>query len=300
MGNVQTGYMGIANISTLLGSTIDVRCTDFNINVQQNATFYDHVIGLNDTIPVGPDTKGEVPGTIQTQKKYWRPSPIIIQGGMSFPATYPVLSGSGTSSEMNFQTLFNYAKYGNYFDLDFKYFCGGGRLFTNCRVNNFSLSVMAADIVNITVDIMAKDMVDSDTVVTRTASQKLVTWDKVELLLSGDLGGISDTNNLQGFDFSINNNIQAIHTANPSTVTNKLLPSDLRIGMQEVTGTLYIYKKQGPDFLSALTSDATMSLTIGTFTTPIYAIIEPRQIAGAIGPIILNVPFVGIDKAFGA
>lgn len=294
MSNVKTGYMGIASIDTG-GDTFLIRCTDFNLNPQQDVSFYDHVIGLNDTIPVDSDTKGEEVGVIQTQKKYWRPSPITIQGGMSFPAAYPNIPGSS----INFQSLFDFAKYGDYFDLDFKYFCGSGRKFENCRVNNFSLSVMSGDIVNISVDIMSKNMIDSDSIETTSVAQKLITWDKVQLTLNGDLGGIADVNNLQGFDFTINNNAQAIHTASPSDQTNKLLPYDLRLGTQEVTGTLYIYKKQGHDFLLPTTSNAIMDLTIGSFNTPIYAVIKPKQISGVIGPVILNIPFVGIDKVFG-
>ena len=43
---INSGLMGYANI----GGTI-VRCSDFNVNQKQDPIFFDHVIGLRDSIP---------------------------------------------------------------------------------------------------------------------------------------------------------------------------------------------------------------------------------------------------------
>ncbi len=68
---VRPGYMGLASID---GSYI--RCTSFSVNPSQEATFYDHVIGLKDTVPSNSATKGEDLGITyaNTQKRIWEKS----------------------------------------------------------------------------------------------------------------------------------------------------------------------------------------------------------------------------------
>jgi len=293
MSNVNAGYRGIA----IIGDK-KIRCGDFSVNQIQEPLFYNHVIGLNDTIPTDSSTKGEEVGVIQIQKKFMRPSTITIQGGMSFPAA------KTDSDDVNFQDIFNYAKYGNYFDINYKHFCESGRIFSDCRINTFDFNVTSGDTVNINIDVMGKDMENSDVLETYTAPEKLVTWDEITFVFDGDTGGLNVTDSIQSFQFSINNNVTPIYTAKPNPedpeVTYKnFLPKDLRLGMQEVTGSITIYVKQGRDFLDTLTESGVLTITCSTFTTPIYAVFNPKQIPGLVGPVIITIPFVGVDKAFG-
>jgi hypothetical protein len=295
------GYIGVARVGGKY-----YRCTDFGINVQQDTLFYNHVIGLNDTIPTDSTTKGETVGTIQTQRKYVRPSPIGVQGGMSFPAAI-----EDGQSKLNFDDIFNYAKYGNYFDIYFWHFCNVGRKFTGCRINTFNFNVTAGDIINISIDVLAKDMENNDTFEKYSVAQKLATWDIVSIGITGDAGTLVNiTEGIQSFDFSVNNNATYIYTALPypsEDVTNRknLLPYDIRLGMQEVTGSMSIYTKDGIDFLTAATGPAVITLECEQnggifFSTDINVIFKPREMPGSVGTAIINVPFIGIDKAFGA
>ena len=77
-------------------------------------------------------------------------------------------------------------------------------------------------------------------------------------------------------------------------------PFDLRLGMQEVTGTLTLYNKGGQDFLINSTGSTDLRLVCPGLNTHIFVIFKPREINGAIEPVITTLPFIGIDKAFGA
>jgi len=294
MATVNPGYKGIATIDGK-----QIRCSDFGCNQNQEVLFYNHTIGLNDTIPTNANTKGEAVGVIQTQQKFMRPSPISIEGGMSFPAT------KSLNNNINFEDIFDFAKYGNYFDIDYKHYCEGGRKFFNCRVNTFEFSVTAGDIVNIVLTVMGMDMEDSDSLVSYTDPEKMITWDGVSVDFEGDTGGVDLSDSIRSLSFNINNNITPIYTAIPNTSIGDIdsyknfLPKDLRIGMQIVTGSLEIYVKDGRDFLDPLTGQGVLSVSCGSFNTDINAIFAPKQIPGAVGPVIIIVPFVGVDKAFG-
>lgn len=279
------GYIGVAQI----GGTI-FRVSDFSVNPSQDFLFYDHVIGLNDTVPAGSLTKGESVGTIQIQKRIGRPSPISINGGFSFPATesgvYPI--------------LFEHAKYGTYFNLDFQYHRGGGienRSFTDCRVNNFSFSATAEDIVNITTDVFAKGIEDPGTVVRPyQTAEKLITWDKVVISASG----ITTTDGIQGINFSVNNNLKNIYTTKSSfQEPENLLPFDIRVGMQEVTGSLAVYNIPGVPLITSSTGESTIAVTLPGLSFTIHVVLKPQELAASVGPIITIVPFVGVDFALG-
>ena len=277
------GYIGMASVGGK-----QIRCTDFSINPNQQLLFYDHIIGLNDTVPVGSETKGEEVGTIQPQKRIARPSPISIGGGFSFPA-------ASRSSDNNFEDLFDHAKYGTYFDMGFQYHRGSGktsRRFINCRVNQFTFSINASDILNISVDVFAKDMTDTGQVSSYNTSEKLVTWDKVEV----STGSVSSNKGIYGIEFTINNNLQNIYT---NDSYDSFLPTDIRIGMQEVRGSLSVYDIPQQDFLDSSTAPSKIEITTPGFTTEINVVFIPQQISAVMGPIITQVPFVGVGKAFG-
>ena len=285
MAIICPGYVGIAEIDG-----IKIRCTDFNVNSSQSSTFYDHVIGLNDTVPNTPSTKGESIGVIQTQKRMWRPSPISIAGGISFPAT-----------EDNIATFFDHVKLGTYFDINFTYHKGSPgkvRLFKQCRVSSFGFSCTAGDILNISVEVMGMDIEDGVVSTPYITEEKHITWDKI-VITSGD---IPPTLPIQSFNFTVNNNLQYIYSVDPDSsdpTSNKLLPRDLRVGMQEVTGDMSVYLEFGVNFMDQLTGMSELLLTCPGLTTSIYVVFQPRQLPGAIGPVIRSIPFVGVDKAFG-
>ena len=289
MASICPGFMGVAEID---GNTI--RCTDFNINPTQDFIFYDHVIGLNDTVPTDSSTKGEAVGVIQTQKRIGRPSVASIAGGFSFPATV------STSADSNFEPIFNHAKYGTYFDIRFQYTRGAtpiSRSFTECRINQFTFSVTAGDMINISADVMAKGMDDTAWIEVDVyqTPEKFITWDKVTISATGLPSYVAS----QALEFSVNNNVTPIYTSTPNNPTSDFLPRDLRVGMQEVTGSITLYSAQGNGFLNELTTESVISLSTTGFSTPINVVFKPVQMSGVTGPIVVQIPFVGVDKAFG-
>ena len=285
--HVRAGYMGLAKV----GSTT-IRCTSFSVNTTQDLSFYNHVIGLRDTVPSGNATKGEGSAT-QIQRKIWRPSPISIGGGIGFPAT-----------ETSLSTIFDLAKRADYFDTVFKYHCAGEgdsnnpRTFKDCRINSFDLSVTAGDIVNVSMDVLCKKLTIAGSSSVYTVPQKLLTWDKIKVTADS----ITDYL-IQGFSLKINNNLQNIYTTTATTTYSEtspesLLPTDIRVGMQEVTGSLSVYLASGQRFITGGSTVININFSSSSLSFRITAVYKPSQLEGAVGPIITQVPFVGVDTYF--
>lgn len=279
---VLPGYIGI-----LKTGAQSIRCTSFSVNPNQTSTFYNHVIGLNDTVPSDDSTKGEDVGVIQTQRRIWRPSPISISGGIGFPAT-----------ENSLVTFFDYAKYGNYFDIDFTYYCGFSKKYGNCRVNGFDFSIVAGDILNINTDVMGMSAEPTtptgDYYIT---PEKLITWDTVSVS-AASMPFVMDRTLIRGLNFKINNNAAPVYvSANPPT----LLPSDLRLGMQEVSGSITIYLDSGYEYIpTTLGSYSVLTVNVAeSWSTNIYVVFQSNKMEGLVGPVVTELPFVGVDKAFG-
>jgi hypothetical protein len=278
-------HHGFSGILDLDGTRI--RCTDFSPNIQQEVSFYDHAIGLNDTNETDEGTKGEAIGTIQTQKRIWRPGTILPGGSASFPAT-----------NLNVSSFFTHAKYGTEFTVIAGYYCDTGgniiaREYKKCRINTFGISVTAEDIVQMNVDFVGKEVNDV-TVTGTTTAEKLITWDKVSLTSAGFSGDI------QQFELEVNNSASPIYTALPGATGSDLLPKDIRLGVQEVTGSVTVYDKQGIKFLPLTGGDDTIDVVIDSLSFTLNCVFKPLQISGQNAPIITSIPFAGIDKAFGA
>jgi len=290
---VQPGFIGIATIEGR-----KIRCTSFDVNPNQTSLFYDHTIGIRDTVPITSATKGEQDpltphgsNVRNTQKRIWRPSTIEVSGGISFPATV-LDSGYSFCSR-----LFNIAGWADYFDLDFWYYCGNGKTFSDCRVNTFGFNIQAGDILNIDASVMGKDIADATPPeVFHKEAEKLVTWDVVNITVSG----YTPLENLliTGFNFQINNNLSNIYT-NGSVAVPNLKPHDIRAGMQEVTGSLSIYLEQGQEFIPiSLTTPAEIAISCPSLNTTMHVVFQSNKMSGAIGPIVTEIPFVGVDKYF--
>jgi hypothetical protein len=293
---VRAGYMGLAD----LGGT-KVRCTSFSVNPNQDVLFYNHTIGLRDTVPTNNATKGAISESstdVNIQRRIWRPSPISVAGGISFPAT-----------ETSLVNVFNLAKYANYFDINFNYYCDTGsssqsRIFTDCRINGFDMSVVAGDVVNINADVICKN-VETDTYnVSYEVPEKLITWDQVPTKVTSAPFNVDDML-VQGFNFKINNNIQTIYTTNntgsatPPTTTESLLPTDLRVGMQEVTGSITVYLDSGEEFIPiALPTYANITVAMPNLNLKMTVVFKSNQMEGQVGPIMTQLPFVGVDYSF--
>ena len=274
--------MGLCEVDGL-----KIRVSNFNVNVKQEVQFYDHAIGLRDSIPSGLDTKGDV-GALNIQKHFWRPGVKIVSGNFDFPAT-----------PSNFQKIFDLAKTGDDFTLQFNYACDDvERLFKYCKINSFSFSVTAGEIATIQVDVMGREMIESTGSNTWRDPQKLLTWDAVEIT------SISN-NPVQMFNFTVNNNCKPVYTAGAND-TNDLFPKKIRVGMQELSGSIVYYIK-GVDYedLDKNSSYDTIKIDINdscssNFSEELCVIYKPIERAGSLKALLHTLPFVGVGNAMGA
>jgi len=211
--------MGICEIDGL-----KIRVSDFNVNVKQEVSFYDHIIGLRDSVPKGLSTKGDA-GNLNVQKYFWRPGTKICTGSFTFPATV-----------FNLQKTFDLARNGDEFKLTFHYACDDvARVFDKCRVNNFTFTSTAGEVVTVQVDVMGRYIEEGTGTLRYDTPEKLITWDQVEITTDS-------TNPVQMFTFSVNNNCIPIYTTG-GNVNRELFPKYIRVGMQEVTGSVVYYIK---------------------------------------------------------
>ena len=118
---LKAGFIGLCEIDGL-----KVRVTNFNVNVRQEVQFYEHIIGLRDSIPSGLFPKKD-DGSLNAQRTFWRPGVKICAGSIAFPATAE-----------NLNKVFDLVKRGDDFTLRFNYSCNDvQRVFKSCKINSF-------------------------------------------------------------------------------------------------------------------------------------------------------------------
>ena len=285
---VHPGYIGIAKIGSA-----KIRCSGFNVNPVQNILWYDHIVGLRDSTPTTLGAKGEAtsfPNNLQ--KTFFRPSVKIIQGTMDFPLT-----------ENIGDTIFQIASTGEWFDLEFDYYCESSRTFVDCKINSYTLSVRAGDIATVSLNIIGIGMSETisvQTVGNYTDAEKLVTWDTMDITISNS-GQTWD--GLSSFDMTINNNVQPVYTsgANQRTgnpVANDLNPFTLRVGMQHVTGTVTKYNK---NYRTREVDGVPISILVQypqAVTIDMLTLFKPMTVDGVVGPIISAYGYEALDKHF--
>jgi len=260
------GFIGSANF----GGTF--RCTDFSVNLKQTPLFYDHIIGLRDSTPTNiTDVKSDT-GQRNEQKKIWRPSVIIVDGGLNFPWTDQTLG-----------KLWQEARTGSSFSLDFTYNCGLSRQFTGCKVNSYTIKATAGELVTTDLSIMGINMttLTQQTAPLNPNTQKIVTWDAFD-------AGLGD---LAYFECTVNNNCIPIYT------NGSLNPYEIRVGMQLVTGTVGYYQSNTNINMVNTSAPSTFTLNIDTWSQKFNIIYHPQQQNAALGAIITPIQFTGVDDA---
>jgi hypothetical protein len=289
--SINPGYIGYADI----GGTL-VRCNDFSVNVKQEPLFYDHIIGLRDTIPTniydikGPLTDPVASGTLYNpQKILWRPGVKISQGGFTFPWTDDTISSGTGGSPM----LWEEARGAGEFDMDFYHTSDIARKFTGCKINTYSFKISAGDIVTSSMDIMAihEESLDASGLEQISTSNKIVTWDAVSI--ASDIIG---SNTIVSLEFSINNALIPIYTAGSNANPyNSLEAKEIRAGMQQLTGNLTFYDANSLNFLESIADANTITVSIGDFSFNLTVIFNPMTQPAAVGPVIRTLPFTGVD-----
>jgi hypothetical protein len=198
-------------------------CTNMSASIEAKPTFFDHVVGLRDT-----DSGSKGKGNLQkTQKRIYRYSPVLAKMSMSGPATSEGL-----------KVLFDAAKKGDEIDCEMLFWKGGqGYKITKGIVSSFGMEIKAGEAVTFNAEIVGKDM-SEDAIDSPAICTKIMVWTDVRIKTI--LGA-----NLVSFSLNINNPIKPVWTSGDGEgtvgVEPKLFPSDLRIGIQEVTGSVTSY-----------------------------------------------------------
>jgi len=267
--------MGIADLG---GKT--VRVSSFNVNLEQNVLFYDHTIGLRDSIGTTLlTTKGDaIDGGTNPQKSIYRPSVIGVNGSVAFPLQ------DGEES-----ALFDEAKTGKNFDVKYLYACDGspGLTFSSCKVNSYTLNLSAGDICTANASIIGINA--SETGGSGfTTSKKLITWDAAKVTgISGDI---------MSFTMTINNNCSYVYTAGENKTRN-LRPALIRVGIQSVTGNVVVYGT-GMSLGNAITvsSEKTLDVKVGGLSFKLNCVFLPIKREGSPSVFVTSIPFVGIGS----
>lgn len=254
---VSPGYIGYI---TVAGN--NYLCSDANMGGTQEPLFYDHLYGLLDS-GTGSGTKGEG-SSVNPQKKYWRPGPNLYQG-----------SASVTGLALKTQ-----AAEAKEFGMELHYNCSGGVNFGKCKINHWTFSCAAGDIITTSFDVLGLEQTGgSASSVDAITACGVKTWRDVSIGLGSDANGVEVT---------INNNLIPIYTR--ATGAD---PKEIRVGMQEVRGSVTFYQSTAPSTLSEDTltiGDGSTSMSINLFYIPERTTMGPS-------PATFTVPFVGRDIA---
>jgi hypothetical protein len=270
--SIVRGYMGIADCAGQL-----VRCNDFNLNIKQEALFYDHTIGLRDSIPSSIRGGKSDQGNRNDQKVLYRPGTKIIQGGFSFPWT-----------ENSAGVLFNEVKTGDTFDMSFTYACQDlTRSFKSCKVNSYTIRASQGDIVTGSIDVMAISMTSSESSGNYTETEKIITWDNVDVTV-GDFSG-----KMASFEITINNNCMPIYTSGQNAID--LSAKEIRIGMQTLTGNATFFEGDDLTYVEDAL-ETTASFTTDGFSAVFDILLMPMTQQASTSAVLRTFQMVGIKK----
>lgn len=261
-------------------------CTSMGSKIESNPLFYDLVVGLRDSCVAGT-TKGDggdaAWGTTQHQRRIWRMSPWTVRTSFSGP----VFTTSTVATE--FSHILSYAIHGKKIPTARTTYWkdGWGHIIYDAFITNLNIDVMAGEPANYTVEMAGKDLDEhqggsGDGPV----CSKMITWDVCTIGCSA----ITD-NFIQGYTLTINNPPIPIYTADNNNPDHPLAPSDLRLGIQEVSGTIKVY---GLDTYFDQEDDI-ITITFPGISASFHATYSPSdiQVSGGSSPVIYSIPFVG-------
>ena len=284
--SIRAAYLGHLNVN---GMTLPV--TSMGSHVEGSILFYDPVVGIRDTCVVS-GTKGDGGdaswGTTQNQRRTFRNSPQIGKvkfGGPVFTSGGPpvefltLLSCAANAATMSGSTCFWYGGDGHDFDGGF--------------ITSFGLSVNAGGSASYTCEITAKNMTPrTGSAAAAIDCSKIVTWDTC-----GVTSSLLSSYSVEGLSLNIANPPQPVYTAANNNPSGDLFPADLRLGIQDVTGSVSIY-----GFQSFLETDVdTLQVSIGDASFALYVTYAPSTTDTTSGsiPVICSIPFHGANASGG-
>jgi hypothetical protein len=291
-GPYHMGYTG----SCQIGSDLFL-CTNITPSLEQKISTMDHILGLQDVITTGASTaggikKGAASSTAawslsNVQKRIYRYSPAIAKISISAPVTEDTVA---------FQTLLNTAVQG--LDID------GGVIATlwnqdagqvtidQAKISSFTINMTAGEVPNFTMEVTGASYEFTDGSTGSTADcARLITWDACTVTADPVSSDISS------FSITINKPIIPDYKAkwtDDTDASNGLMPQKLRIGMQEVTGSISLY---GADVIDAPNS-GTVAFSLGDAGASVEAVFYQPKDNVAYGPYMRTISFTGISDGY--
>jgi hypothetical protein len=286
--------------SCVIGGNVILPCTSLSSGIESSIGIMDHTIGLRDTNFTGTNQKGpatndsdQVGGYNQIGKKIFRYMPSVVKGKMSGPL-------SVTDTSLNIGELIENAIKGTEISqIDFIYFGSPdgsatkeGHQVKLAVVESLTLSVAAGDVATFDLSVISKKNEGPPTAYKKSDCSKLLTWDQCEIT-SALVGGSDE---VQNFSITIKNTVIPIYVSGAESEysgTNYFGPTALRLGVQEVTGTIGTY-----GFNNWNTTADTLKFKFGQNTHQIHVLYSPSQSSGSGSnePYVSSTPFTAVSN----
>jgi len=290
MAVVNPGYRGIAYFDAISSY---VRFADANITATQEV--------------VAPDL---IMGDADHDAYYY--GPITVGGTISGPVT-ETFGSSGGLFEWAVQRPSPCRRLDDS-DITLYYYCdsdgiapGGVRTFTGMKCNSVNFSCTAGDVANFSIDLkgITAGSWSSATPPDYTTAEKLITWDKVSVAVTGSGPGATELQganiNYSAFDFTVSNNIDDAYSLSQTT----LFPVDIVEGLRTITGTLTVYNTphvdgvdSWDDYIAATVTYLTFN--IGGLSLTMAVQLHRVQPASSTGLITSTVGFTGVTHQTGS
>lgn len=253
MATVHKVYMGSCSVG---GAKL--ACTNITAGLEIRPGFFDHVIGKLDN---NASSKG-AGGNQKIQKRFWRYMPGLAK-----------LNASGVGTEGSLGSLVNAALNCTLVSASCSFWNGGdGQDITNGYISNLTIDCRAGDNINFTVEVTGKD-IGSRTGQGAFNCSRLSNWTGIKI--SSGVG-----NQYVGFSLTINNPIKPVYTS-----AIGYLPDELRVGMQEITGSVSCTENKrlvGPEDHITISSGA-----CGGFSAGFDCVFEGTKNTGDAGGIFI-------------
>jgi hypothetical protein len=268
---IHMGYMGYCKIAG-----VNLACTSLSITKKTDPLFYDHIYGLRDQAGTGPESvkgDGGDGGFVSRQKGIYRSSRTTSSGS----ASGPLLKG-------HFKELMDTAIKGEVVAADFGLYFGKKKALLNAFITSLTIDVKAGEAASFSVELIGTDIEDLESPPEVVACEKIITWDKCGIAseLTGDV---------MSFSLSISNPAIPIFV---SGADDTLGPKEIRIGIQEVKGSISVYEATewpgGEISGITFTVDGASYVLSATYSGPTNS--------PSTGPFVSTIPFTGASDTF--
>jgi len=253
-----------------------IMCSNMNATLDQKVIFFDHIVGLRDVL--GVDTKGPGGTGDNTQKRTYRYSPALARASISGPVPAE-----------NFQTILDKAIKGDEIELNLVFYKQNAPAIKigKAIISGLTIDLKAGDVATFSLDITGAEYEESRSTSVIADCAKLVTWDQCIVEAT------PVENDISSFSITINNPPIPIYTnrwSPSSDASNGMMPQKIRIGMQEVTGTIGVYGSPS----IAVPSKGTVTFNINGDGKTLYAVFTQPKDDASTGPYMRTITFNGV------